>query len=107
MTKPTGKETPPLQFGLPEDEYFTRRSRICASTAKRIILYHEPKAHTDGDSVVLFRGSDVVSTGDIFTPGGYPFIDLERGGSIQGEIDALDHILDSPFPGRRRKAELT
>ena len=50
--------------------------------------------------VVLFRGSDVVSTGDIFTPDGYPFIDLERGGSIEGEIGALNHILDLTVPGK-------
>ena len=67
------------------------------------MIYHEPKAHTDGDSIVFFRASDVVSTGDIFTPGGYPYIDLERGGGINGEIDALDHILDLTIPGKTQE----
>jgi len=102
MTKPTGKETQPQQFGLPEDEYFTPFKDL-RFNGEAVILYHEPKAHTDGDTIVHFRGSDVVSTGDIFTPGGYPFIDLERGGSIQGEIDALNHILDLTVPGHTQE----
>jgi cyclase len=57
-------------------------------------ILHEKNAHTDGDSIVFFRHSDVISTGDIFVTTGYPFIDLERGGSIQGELDALNNLLD-------------
>jgi len=56
------------------------------------------KGHTDGDSIVLFRGSNVLSAGDIFLTTGYPVIDLARGGSIQGEIKALNHILDLTVP---------
>src|SRR5271166_848142 len=99
MTMPTGSEARPPQFGLPEDEYFTPFKDL-RFNGEAIIIYHEPNAHTDGDSVVLFRGSDVVSTGDIFTPEGYPFIDLQRGGSIEGEIGALNHLLDLTVPGK-------
>jgi glyoxylase-like metal-dependent hydrolase (beta-lactamase superfamily II) len=102
MTKPAGKDTPGAQPGIPEDEYFTPFKDLHFN-GEAIIIYHEPKAHTDGDSIVLFRGSDVISTGDIFTPGGYPFIDLERGGSVQGEIDALDHILELTVPGNTQQ----
>ena len=42
---------------------------------------------------MFFRSSDVVSTGDIFTPGNYPVIDIARGGSVQGVIDALNRLL--------------
>ena len=84
---------------MPEDEYFTPFKDL-RFNGEAIIIYHEPNAHTDGDSVVLFRGSDVVSTGDIFTPEGYPLIDLQRGGSIEGEISALNHILDLTVPGK-------
>lgn len=66
-----------------------------------VVITHQPAAHTDGDSIVYFRGSDVISTGDIFTTTGYPFIDLARGGSIQGELDALNHILDLMVPDFR------
>ncbi len=102
MTTPTGKETPPPQFGLPQDEYATPFKDL-RFNGEGIVIYHEPKAHTDGDSIVFFRGSDVISTGDIFTPGGYPFIDIERGGSINGEIDALDHLLDLTIPGKTQE----
>jgi cyclase len=98
MTTPvTGSQTPPVQAGLPTDEYFLPFKDLHYN-GEAIIVYHEPKAHTDGDSVVLFRGSDVISTGDIFTPDGYPFIDIERGGSVEGQIAALNHILDLAVP---------
>ena len=58
-----------------------------------IEILHQPEAHTDGDSMVFFRSSDVVSTGDIFTPGNYPVIDIARGGSVQGIIDPLKRLL--------------
>ncbi|HUA19509.1 MAG TPA: MBL fold metallo-hydrolase [Bryobacteraceae bacterium] len=56
------------------------------------------KGHTDGDSLVLFRGSNVISVGEVFRTTGYPVIDLARGGSIQGEVKALNHILDLTVP---------
>ncbi len=99
MTTKGSGEAPAPELGLPEDEYFTPFKDL-RFNGEAIIVYHEPNAHTDGDSVVLFRGSDVVSTGDVFTPDGYPFIDLERGGSIEGEIAALNHILDLTVPGK-------
>ena len=103
MTTPvTGNNTPPPQMGLPTDEYFQPHKDLHFN-GEAIILYHEEKAHTDGDSVVLFRGSDVVVTGDIFTPDGYPFIDLERGGSVQGELAALNHILELTVPEDRQE----
>lgn len=54
---------------------------------------HYPHAHTDGDSVVWFRESNVLHTGDIYFQLGYPFIDIARGGSVQGVIDAADELL--------------
>jgi|SRR5215469_7268056 len=63
-----------------------------------IQIFAERSAHTDGDSVVFFRGSNVISAGDIFLTTGYPVIDLKRGGSIQGEIAALNHILAMSVP---------
>jgi glyoxylase-like metal-dependent hydrolase (beta-lactamase superfamily II) len=63
-----------------------------------IQVFHEPAAHTDGDSIVFFRRSDVVSTGDIFTPDRYPVIDLERGGNVAGIIAGLNHILQLTIP---------
>lgn len=61
-------------------------------------LLHEAAAHTDGDTMVWFRLSDVLVTGEIFDPTHYPVIDLSKGGSINGEIKALNDILDIAFP---------
>lgn len=78
--------------------YYTR-SKDFYENDEAIIVYHMPSAHTDGDSIVYFRDSDVISTGDIFTPGLYPEIDIARGGSINGLIDALNFILEVMVPG--------
>lgn len=63
-----------------------------------VFVMHEPNAHTDGDSIVLFRKSDTIAAGDIFTPGTYPVIDIDRGGSVKGLIRALNHLLDLAVP---------
>jgi len=57
-------------------------------------LLHQPAAHTDGDSLVYFRGSDVIAAGDVYVTTSYPRFDVQRGGSINGLIDALNRILD-------------
>jgi cyclase len=59
-----------------------------------IEIIHLPAAHTDGDSIVFFRRSDVISAGDVLSTTTYPVIDLKRGGSIQGTIDGLNRLLD-------------
>jgi cyclase len=59
-----------------------------------IELFHMPNANTDGDMVVHFRGSDVIATGDIFNMASYPVLDLTQGGSIQGELAALNRLID-------------
>jgi cyclase len=88
--------------GLPIDEYFTATKDLRFNN-EAVVLYHEANAHTDGDTVVLFRGSDVVSAGDIFTPDAYPFIDVANGGTVQGEIAALNHILQLTVPGHTQE----
>ncbi len=95
---------PPSPFGmLPTDTYFGSRKDLFFND-EGIRILHPKAAHTDGDSMVFFRRSDVISTGDIFTTIGYPFIDLARGGSIQGEIDALNQILGLVIPARNEEA---
>ncbi|HEU4692920.1 MAG TPA: MBL fold metallo-hydrolase [Vicinamibacterales bacterium] len=63
-----------------------------------VIMYHIPAAHTDGDSIVYFRRSDVVATGDIYRTDSYPVIDLQKGGNVQGIIDGLNLVLDLAVP---------
>jgi glyoxylase-like metal-dependent hydrolase (beta-lactamase superfamily II) len=90
-------QTPAATRGLPNDEYFMRTKDLYFN-GEPIFVIHEPHAHTDGDSIVLFRRSDTIATGDIFTPDTYPFIDIERGGSVEGLLDALNHILHLTVP---------
>ena len=61
-------------------------------------LFHQPAAHTDGDVIVFFRRSDVISAGDVFVKTSYPVIDLQHGGTINGIIDALNRIIDLAVP---------
>jgi glyoxylase-like metal-dependent hydrolase (beta-lactamase superfamily II) len=63
-----------------------------------VIIRHAPAAHTDGDSYVFFRRSDVISTGDIFNTDLYPVIDAQHGGSIDGILDALNDIIYTMVP---------
>jgi hypothetical protein len=68
-----------------------------------IQMYYAPAAIDDTDSIVYFRYSDVISAGDIYTPGRYPMIDTAKGGTVQGEIDALNKIIDIAFPEYRHQ----
>jgi len=61
-------------------------------------IIHQPAAHTDGDSIVFFRRSDVITAGDLFVTGAYPFIDLAAGGNVQGIVAGLNHIIDMCIP---------
>lgn len=77
---------------VPADTYLEERRRKFHN-GELVELFWEPNAITDGDSIVHFRKSDVIAAGDIFNTTQYPFIDLKNGGSVQGEIKALDDIL--------------
>jgi glyoxylase-like metal-dependent hydrolase (beta-lactamase superfamily II) len=59
-----------------------------------IQVIHQPAAHTDGDVIVFFRRGDVIATGDLIDTTRFPFIDVERGGTLQGELDALNRLMD-------------
>src|SRR5215471_15728334 len=61
-------------------------------------IIHQANAHTDGDSLVFFRKSDVISAGDLFVTEGYPFIDLNAGGNVQGIVAGLNRIIDLCIP---------
>lgn len=97
------EQKPPVPFGmLPTNTYFTESKELFFN-GEAIQILHQPNAHTDGDSLVFFRRSDVVSTGDIFTPGGYPVVDIERGGNINGLIAALNHIIEITIPADKQE----
>jgi len=96
----SGSNQPEIPVAMwPNDEYATSQKDIFFN-GEAVMIYHMPAAHTDGDSIVFFRKSDAISTGDIFTPGRWPVIDLSRGGSVQGTLDALNYILKLTVPAR-------
>ena len=78
--------------------------RTCSSTARRCSCCTSPAAHTDGDTMVFFRRSDVISAGDVFTPDRYPVIDLARGGSIDGLIAGSTTSSSSRCPSSTKRA---
>jgi cyclase len=63
-----------------------------------VVIIHAPSASTDGDSIVFFRRSDVVSTGDLFLTTAYPAIDATRGSTVAGIIAGLNQVIDLMVP---------
>ncbi|MDP8991315.1 MAG: MBL fold metallo-hydrolase [Acidobacteriota bacterium] len=97
MSAPTGKVSPFPSEAWPVETFDQKRKYIYFNH-EAVEILHQPAAHTDGDSIVFFRGSDVVVAGDILDTTRFPVIDLERGGSVQGEIDALNRLLELAIP---------
>jgi glyoxylase-like metal-dependent hydrolase (beta-lactamase superfamily II) len=79
-------------------ETFVGREKEIFFNGEPVVMYHVPAAHTDGDSIVFFRRSDVIATGDIYRTDSYPVIDVQKGGSVQGVIDGLNLVLDLAVP---------
>jgi len=61
---------------------------------ERVDVIHLPSGHTDGDSVVYFRDSNVVHVGDHLFNGAFPFIDLDSGGDVQGYMDNVQTLIN-------------
>lgn len=72
---------------------FGKDLQIWLSENEAIHAIHIPHAHTDGDAVIWFPESNVIHMGDLFFSGLFPFIDLDSGGSVQGLIDGIHHLL--------------
>jgi cyclase len=96
MSTPSGQQVPIPAAAWPTDT-FTKKKELYFN-GESIVIEHQPNAHTDGDSFVYFRRSDVVSAGDIFVTTTFPIIDESRGGNINGIIDALNRLIDITIP---------
>lgn len=64
-------------------------------------VFHVDPAHTDGDSIVHFQKANVIHMGDTYFSSGYPFIDLNSGGGIEGYVRAADRVLTMAQPSTR------
>ena len=82
---------------LPLTTFFEDR-RDFYFNGEAVFIYHVPGAHTDGDVIVHFRGSDVVVAGGLFSTTHYPVIDAHAGGGIDGFIEGLNLMLDLTVP---------
>jgi glyoxylase-like metal-dependent hydrolase (beta-lactamase superfamily II) len=68
------------------------------TNGEAIQMLHQPAAHGAGDSLVVFRGSDVVVTGDIVDVTRYPLIDTAQGGTFSGVLASVNRIIDITVP---------
>jgi cyclase len=83
------------------NEAFLAKRHAFRMNDEGIEIWYQPAAHSNADSLVMFRKSDVVVTGDIMDTTRFPVIDVANGGSIQGEIDALNKLIEltiAPIP---------
>ncbi len=97
ISAPTGAEAAVPFPQWPTETFFNARKDLLVN-GEAVQLLHQPNAHTDGDILVFFRRSDVIATGDLFVTTGYPFIDTDNGGHVNGIVDALNRIIDIAVP---------
>ena len=99
MRTPAAGTPAPSLRALPTETYYGEGMRLSHYfNGEGIELMYRPDSHTDGDSIVRFRGSEVIAAGDLYSTDTYPVIDTVRGGNIQGIVDGLNRILDLSFP---------
>jgi cyclase len=93
MSATVGKSTLFPTEDWPTEAFYPKRQTLRMNDEGIEVLY-QPAAHSDADSFAFFRGSDVVVAGDVIDTTHFPVIDVAHGGSIQGEIDALNKLIE-------------
>lgn len=84
---------------LPTITYFSSQMKLSHFfNGEGVQLLHMPNGVTDGDTIVHFRGSDIIAVGDLITLDSYPVIDRKHGGSVQGLLAGLNRLLDMIVP---------
>jgi len=101
MSSPTGTAAAPAA-AWPSDTYFAADWELYVN-GEALQLIHVPDAYSDGDTMVFFRRSDVIATGDIYNTSRYPRFDAENGGSVAGVIEGLNRILDITIAGANQE----
>jgi glyoxylase-like metal-dependent hydrolase (beta-lactamase superfamily II) len=84
--------------GWPTEAFTGVRVKSLYLNGDGVQIFHQPAAHSDADSIVIFRRADVIASGPIVDLRTFPVIDLERGGSIKGTIDALNNLVEMSIP---------
>ena len=94
LTRMTASGPQAVPTALWPTKTFAYRMYSMYLNGEGIQVIHMPAAHTDGDTIVFFRRGDVIATGDVIDTTRWPVIDIKRGGTVQGEIDALNRLMD-------------
>jgi cyclase len=102
MSAPTGKVAPRAEGAWPDNTYSTPQKKLYFND-EPVVIMHFPST-TDGNSIVHFRGADVISVGDLVDMTSYPVIDLKAGGSVQAIMDSLNRVIDITVPNRKSEA---
>lgn len=95
MSAPAGEKAPFVEGAWPSEAYIDKKNLYLNGEAIQLIHVN---AVSDADSIVFFRRSDVIATGHIVDTTRFPMIDLAKGGSINGEIAALNTLVDMAVP---------
>lgn len=98
LVGPTGGTPKIPELGWPDNTFSIPQKRLYFN-GEPIVIMHRP-SNTDSNSIVLFRGSDVVSAGDLLDLTGYPRIELAAGGSIDAVVESLNRLIDVTVPGK-------
>ena len=85
--------------GLPKQTY--RDTLTLHMNGEEVQLIAVPRAHTDGDTMIYFRGLDIIMTGDFYRSIQYPNVDRNNGGSVQGLIDGLGEVIGRAGPNTK------
>ncbi len=102
MSAPTGQKAPWPEDAWPDNTYSTPQKKLYFND-EPVVIMHVP-GNTDGNSIVHFRGADVISVGDLVDLTAYPVIDVPAGGSIQALFDGLYRVIDLTVPNRKSEA---
>jgi cyclase len=102
LVRMSAQDSPPPFEAWPTDTFFVPQKDLFFN-GEAVQIHHLPTAHTDGDSLVFFRRSDVISAGDVFSTTLYPVIRPEDGGGINGVIAALNAIIALTVPEEKQE----
>jgi glyoxylase-like metal-dependent hydrolase (beta-lactamase superfamily II) len=98
MSAPSGRQTPFPVEAWPTEAFTGARNRSLYLNGDGVQMMYQPAAHSDADSFIYFRRADVIAAGDILDLRHFPIIDVDKGGTIDGEIAALTRLIEISVP---------
>jgi cyclase len=97
MSEGEGAQTLAPSAAWPTDTFFTARNDVYFN-GEAVQMLHQPNAHTDGDTIVYFRKSDVIVAGDVYVNTTFPIMNVQQGGSYAGIVAAVNRIIELTVP---------